>query len=121
MEYLSKTLVKAESAPGVQFAVRRMSLGRRIELTRRVNELSRKIEFLQAGGSEREQIEAAWLSSEIDGVYLRWGLESVDGLLIDGEPATPEMLIERGPDGLCREILAAIRAEAFLNETERKN
>jgi hypothetical protein len=121
LEYLSRRVVESHAAPGVRFAVRRMSLGRRIELTRRVHELSRKIEFLQAGGSEREQIEAAWLGSEIDGVYLRWGLESVEGLVIDGDAATAETVIERGPEGLCREILAAIRAEAFLNEDERKN
>ena len=121
MEYLSRKTVESASAPGVSFAVRRMSLGRRIELTRRVNELSRKVEFLQAGGAEREQIEAAWLMSEIDGVYLRWGLEGVEGLNIDGEPATVDSFVERGPEGLWREILAVIRAEISLSEEERKN
>lgn len=121
MEYLSRKMIESVSVPGVKFAVRRMSLGRRIELTRRVNELSRKVEFLQAGGAEREQIEAAWLVSEIDGVYLRWGLESVEGLTIDGEPVTVDSLVERGPEALWREILTAIRAEISLSEEERKN
>ena len=121
MEYSSQRSFDAVSAPGVRFVLRRMSLGRRIELTRLVNELSRKIEFLQAGNGEREQIEAAWLASEVDGVYLRWGLERVEGLTIDGEAATVEALVERGPEVLCREMLAVIRAEAALSETERKN
>ena len=121
MEYLSQRTHEAVCLAGVRFTIRRMSLGRRIELTRRVNELSRKVEFLRAGGGEREQIEAAWLASEIDGAYLRWGLESVDGLSIDGEPASVDSLVERGPEALCREMLVAIRAEAALSEEERKN
>ena len=121
MEYLSTRAHEASSIPGVRFVVRRMSLGRRIELTRLVSELSRKIEFLQAGNGEREQIEAAWLASEVDGVYLRWGLESVEGLSIDGEVATVDAAVERGPEELCREMLVAIRAETALSEAERKN
>ena len=121
MEYSSLKVFEAASAPGVRFVLRRMSLGRRIELTRQVNELSRKIEFLQAGNAEREQIEAVWLASEVDGVSLRWGLERIEGLTIDGEAATVEALLDRGPEALCREMLVAIRAEAALSETERKN
>jgi hypothetical protein len=98
-----------------------MSLGRRIELTKQVHELSRRIEFLDAGGKPHEQIEAAWLSNEIDRIYLRWGLVSVEGLMIDGEPATPEKAIEVGPEDLSREILEAIRAETSLTADERKN
>lgn len=107
--------------PGVSYGIHRMSLGRRIELTREIHGLSRKIEFLEAGGKPQEQIEAAWLASEIDGAYLKWGLASVEGLSIDGESATPEMVATKGPEGLCQEILEAIRAEATLSETERKN
>ena len=31
-------------------------------------------------------------------MYLAWGLVNIEGLTIDGEPATAERLIERGPD-----------------------
>ena len=108
MEHSSQRSFDAASAPGVRFVLRRMSLGRRIELTRLVNELSRKIEFLQAGSGAREQIEAAWLASEVDGVYLRWGLERVEELTIDGESATVEAL--RGLD-VVRRVLSVMRVE----------
>jgi hypothetical protein len=121
MDYASVRRIESRSVPGVSFGIYRMSLGRRIELTREIHGLSKKIEFLEAGGKPQEQIEAAWLASEIDGAYLKWGLESVEGLVIDGEPATPQTLASKGPEELCREILGAIRAEATLSEAERKN
>jgi hypothetical protein len=45
----------------------------------------------------------------------------VRGLRIDGEPATPASLIERGPEKLFQEALAAVKAECGLNEVEKKN
>jgi len=96
-------------------------LGKRIDLARRIREIGRKLEFLEAGNDVREKFEAAVLQSEIDRVYLEWGLEAVEGLEIDGEPATPETLIDRGPLDLALEILGRIRAECGLSEEERKN
>ena len=99
----------------------RISVARRIELARRIREIGRKIEFLEAGQDPREKLEAAALAAEIDRVYLEWGLEEIQGLEIDGEPATPAMLIEKGPMELSREILARIKSECGLSEKERKN
>jgi hypothetical protein len=96
-------------------------LGRRIELARRLREIGRKIEFLQASGSPGEQIEATVLKGEIDRTYLEWGLDQLEGLEIDGEAATPESLIERGPLDLAEEVLGRIKAECGLNQAERKN
>lgn len=98
-----------------------MSFGRRLELGRRVRELSQKIEFLEAGTEFRDRVEGSILGAEVDRMYLEWGLLSVKGLRIDGEPATPQSLIERGPEPLAREIVAAIRSECHLSEEERKN
>ncbi|HLH41375.1 MAG TPA: hypothetical protein VKV74_00215 [Bryobacteraceae bacterium] len=112
---------EAETLPGVRYRIARMSLGRRIELARRVREIGRKLEFFAAGNDAREKLEAAVLQCEIDRAYLEWGLEAVEGLEIDGEKATPETLIERGPLDLAREILGKIRGECGLSETERKN
>lgn len=112
---------ESESFPGVRYRIARISLGRRIDLARRVREIGRKLEFFEAGNDAREKLEAAVLQCEIDRVYLQWGMEAVDGLKIDGEPATPETLIERGPLDLALEILSKIRAECGLNEQERKN
>jgi hypothetical protein len=41
--------------------------------------------------------------------------------MIDGEPATPALLIGKGPERLTREIAGRIRSECHLTEDERKN
>ena len=111
----------AETCEGVRFRVARVSVTRRIELARRIREIGRKVEFLVAGQDPREKLEAAVLAAEIDLVYLEWGLEEIAGLTIDGEPATPQALIEKGPMDLAREILVRIKRECGLSEDERKN
>lgn len=131
MTYESTTQVDSRACEGVRFTVHRMSFGRRLELTRKVRDLLGRLEFLRAGegrvggqvgeGRAAEDVDAALLAGEIDREYARWGLASVEGLEIDGRPATPEDLIERGPEKLVAEVLSAIRHEAGLDEEERKN
>jgi hypothetical protein len=121
MNYDSCTTLASTARLGVSFSIRRMSLDRRAELTRRLQELFRRIEFLEAGTDPREGIEAALLATEVERVYLLWGLVEVRGLEVDGQPATPESLAAAGPEDLCREIVAAIKAESGLAEAERKN
>lgn len=121
MNYESFSTMESKSLPGVKFTIRRMSFGRRIELMRQVRELAGKVEFLEAGSDPREKIEANLLASEVDRLYILWGLAAIEGLEVDGEPATPESLISAGPEDLCREVLAAVRAEFGLSEEERKN
>src|SRR5690606_24466428 len=79
--------------------------------------------FLEAatGADVVAEADAALLGAEIDKIYLLWGLERVEGLEIDGLQATPESLIERGPEALVREALRAVRCEVGLKESERKN
>lgn len=112
---------EAEAVEGVRYRIARISLGRRIEFARRVRDIGKRLEFLEAGDDAREKLEAAVLQAEVDRAYLEWGLRAVDGLEIDGEAATPEILIERGPLNLAMEILSKIRAECGLGEDERKN
>jgi hypothetical protein len=112
---------EAAEYPGVRYRIARISLGRRIELARRVREIGRKLEFFEAGNEARDKLEAAVLQCEIDRAYLEWGLEVVEGLEIDGEAATPELLVERGPLKLAMEILEKIRGECGLKDDERKN
>jgi hypothetical protein len=121
MNYESERVIASASVEGATFRIARMSFGRRIELTRRIWELTKKVEFLDAGEDPREKLEAAVLRGEIDRVYLSWGLVGVEGLTIDGEAASAERLIEAGPEELSQEIVAAIKAECGLNEDERKN
>src|SRR5581483_11342544 len=117
----SSVWCEAKERAGVRFRVARISVARRIELAQKIREVGRSIEFLEAGQDPREKLEAAALAAEIDRVYLEWGLEEIQGLEIDGEPATPAMLIKKGPMELSREILARIKAECGLSKEERKN
>ena len=121
MTYESVTAVASKVAPGVLYSIARMSFTRRLELMRTVRDLARRAEFLEAGQEPAGQMDAALLQAEIDMLYLTWGLRSISGLELDGEPATPELLAERGPEELFREALAAVRAEAGLSAAERKN
>lgn len=121
MNYESEKTIESQTAPGATFTIARMSLGRRIDLTRRLWELARKVECLEASDDPREKLEAALLASEIDRLYVGWGLVRVEGLILDGQPATPEALIGSGPEDACREVLAAVKAECGLTDEERKN
>ena len=121
MHYESIVSLDSKAAPGVRFAIHRISFGRRMELSRRVRELSRRAEFLEAGTEVHEKIEANILAQEIDAMYLQWGLVSITGMVIDGEPATAERFLEKGPEDLVREVINAIKAQCGLTEAERKN
>jgi len=121
MDYTSFETIESSLAPGVSYTVAKMSFGRRVELTRRIRELATRKEFLAAGESPDEKMEAALLASEIDRLYLLWGLKDVTGLMVDGTTATPESLAANGPEELFREALAAVKAQCGLSEAERKN
>ena len=110
----------SEVVPGVRFAVRRPSLGQRIELTYKIQELMRKHEFLKAG-ADCENVDATLAELLGQQTYLRWGLAAVENLLIDGEPATADLLIDRGPEDLVAEIVVAIQHECGLTEEDKKN
>ena len=121
VHYESVVSIDSKAAPGVRFAIHRVSFGRRMELSRRVREISRKAEFLDAGTELHEKIEANILAQEIDSMYLQWGLVKVEGLIIDGEAATAAQLLEKGPEDLAREVVGAIKEQCGLTESERKN
>jgi hypothetical protein len=76
---------------------------------------------MEAGDTPNEKMEAALLASEIDRIYMLWGLQEVTGLELDGQPATPESLSASGPEELFREALAAVKQQCGLSEAERKN
>jgi len=121
MTYESVDRVDSAIATGVTYQVAKASFARRMDLMRRVRELSRRAEFLEAGKDTAEKMDAALLRAEIDRIYLLWGLKGIDGLDLDGKPATPESLLESGPEELFREALAAVRAATGLSAAERKN
>jgi hypothetical protein len=117
----SRVWFDSETMDGVRYEIVRVSFGRRIELARRIREIGRKMEYLEAGSDVRETLEATVLAAEIDRAYLEWGLVSVEGLEIDGAAATPETLVDRGPVELAVEILGRIKSECGMSEDERKN
>ena len=121
ISYESIVSLASRVLPGVTFAIHRISFGRRMELSRRVREISQKIEYLESGGELQEKIEASILAQEVDALYLRWALVNIEGLQIDGEQATPERLLEKGPEELTREIVSEIRRQCGLTDAERKN
>jgi hypothetical protein len=121
MNYESVAVVESRVAAGVAYTIAKMSFARRTELMRRVRELARRMEFLEAGQEPGQKMEAMLVQVEIDRLYLGWGLRAVSGLCLDGVEATPQLLAELGPEALFREALAAVRAETGLNEAERKN
>jgi hypothetical protein len=121
MTWESRKIVVSEARPGVEFAIARMTFGRRIELMRQVRDLAARLEYFEAGRDAKNDMEASLLGAEIDRLYVRWGLEEIRGLEIDGVTATTQSLIECGPEELFTEALATIKAECGLTENERKN
>jgi len=121
MEYTSYEVVESKAAQGVAYTVAKMSFGRRVELTRRIRELASRREFLEAGETPEDKMNAALLASEIDRTYVAWGLKEVSGLELDGLPATPETLASNGPEDLFREALAVVKDRCGLLDAERKN
>jgi hypothetical protein len=117
----SSRIVESEAMPGVELVIARMTFGRRLELMKRVRDLAARLDYFQAGREEKNRIEASLLGAQLDRLYIDWGLEAIHGLELDGEAATPLSLIERGPEELFKEALAAVKAECGLSEQERKN
>jgi hypothetical protein len=121
MNYESYTRINSQVRPEVTFVVARMSFGRRMELIRRIRDLTVKAEFLEAGETPTEKLDLALLSADVDRVYVIWGLQQLIGLEVDGAAATPELLASAGPEELFREAAAIVKAECGLSEQERKN
>jgi hypothetical protein len=117
----STRAIPSEKWPGVEFVIARITFGRRLELMKRVRDLAVRLEYFDAGREEKNRIEASLLGAQLDRMYIEWGLEEVRGLEIDGEPATPASLVERGPEALFQEALAAVKTECGLTEEQRKN
>lgn len=112
--------IESKAIRGVRFSVREPSLGNRIELTRKLHELTLRNEFL-AGGRELQQLELALAEMLVQKTLVEWGLIAVEGLKVDGETPTPTSLIAAGPEELVAEIAASIRSRCGLSEEERKN
>ena len=118
--YSSVTWHQSQVCKGMRFAIRRISLLQRIEITKRVRELTLQNDFLR-NGDMSEQLDAVLGELLAKRLYLEWGLAEIEGLTIDGAAATPLLLIDKGPESLAEEIVAAIMGELQLTDEERKN
>ena len=118
--YLSIVWRESRAMPGVRFAIRRVSLGSRIELMRRIRELTLRYDFLKAGDTA-EQLEASLSELLVRKLLLEWGLAEISGLTINDEPGTVTNLVENGPEAVSEEIALAVRKELGLSDEERKN
>jgi hypothetical protein len=52
---------------------------------------------------------------------LKWGVASIEGLVIDGQAANVELLIDAGPPELCEEISYQVTRVMNMSAAERKN
>lgn len=120
-QYSSSITKESQIFPGVTYTIRRMSFQGRLELLRELRDLMTKAEFAAAGSSPADRVETALLEGAIRKRQLEWGLVSIDGLEIDGEPATTLSLLAMGPEELTTEIQTSIQAQMGLSEEERKN
>jgi hypothetical protein len=74
-----------------------------------------------------DQLGKAWAEQrlfnqdEMTGPLLKWGVQSIDGLSIDGAPATADSLIEAGMPELADEIAHEITRVMRLSAVEIKN
>ncbi len=121
VEWASAQWRESASIPGIRFKTVKMTLARRRDLTSRVRTMLNQARFHAASGEAEEQMEGSLLAVETDRMLLDWGLLEIEGLTIDGEPASVRNLIEAGPEELCREIAEQIRRDCQLTEQERKN
>jgi hypothetical protein len=121
MTYESTFSVQSSAVPGVTLTVWRVSIARRLELLRRLRDLTARVEFYKAGAQLDDKLEASIASAEIESLYVVWGVSMIDGLSIDGVEATPETLVESGPEALVREAATLVRSQLGLSEEERKN
>ncbi len=121
MDYQSTVTVSSKALEGVSFEVARMTFDRRMLLMKQVRELAQNLEFLRAGDSDVERMDAHILNAQIERAYITWGVVAIHGLIIDGEPATPASLLDKGPESFVYEAIRAVRAECGLTDEERNN
>jgi len=120
VSYSSLSWHQSKAIAGVRFAIKRVSLAQRLELNKRVREMTLQYEFLKAGPAA-DQLEATWADLLVRKLYVEWGLAGIEGLLIDGEATSVELLIDKGPEELVDEIVSVLQEEIGLSEEERKN
>lgn len=74
---------------------------------------------------DEQQSLTTQITIDIEGSYkpnrVRWGLKSIDGLTIDGQPTTVETLLSDGPRELVSEIYEAVERVSNFTPEQLKN
>ncbi len=145
MNFVSTSKEESKTCPGVFYTLYKMSEARRAQLrlliaepTAKIRNLLREMTALEDRhpvteenpnrpeevidellrlSDKMEQIS----SDEINPKWLKWGLKKIEGLQIDDQEATPDMLTADGPPSLFQEIVDRIKRLAQLNGEEEKN
>lgn len=108
-------------AEGVWFRVRRMTLRQRIQLLEDLYPLYTEAEFLKGGATEAERLMAQVKTLKLQEILLRWGVESVGGLVVNGRELTARELSENAPEELAAEMVQRVQEAAGLTEKQEKN
>ena len=85
VSYSSLSWHNSKTIEGVRFAIKRVSLAQRLDLNRRVRELTLRHEFLKAGPAA-DQLEAAWADLLVRKLYVEWGLAGSKALRSTEKP-----------------------------------
>lgn len=144
-DFKSTETIESAVIPSVRFTIRKPTQGRRTELhlsiaevaaryDAKIRELDKlRVETKSDDGSTvvswSDTSEANRIAAEADIIdiceltprYIRWGLLSVEGLAIDGEPATVETLLSSGPEDIIPEIRDAVKRQLGLTLVQQKN
>lgn len=138
MKYNHTTTRRLESQlfSGVSFVLKKMTEGRRIDLrtklaphNSRVREIMREQAIIdKVDENDRDVSKWIALQEEFDSImleqvnpaWINWGVKLIDGLEADGNPLGLEDWKD-WPSALVNEVVEAVKAEAELNGTERKN
>lgn len=129
---------ESETLPGVSFTVRKMSEAERssfrlmqADAHGRIQDLVDEVAQLAAVSSEsRNSRRIATANREIDMIlknevnhtWVKWGLESVDGLNVRGVPATTDHIATGTcPSEFYEEVLERIKKVAQMSDAEIKN
>ena len=133
MNFESRIKFESKAVPGVTVKLNKMTEGRRIKLRLQLAEYFAEMRDLmdqiaalkaeaQSNPEAQTEIKASDLSFRVDTIIrekirpgkFKWGVHSVDGLTIDGVPATIDSLLEDGPAELYIEIIDEIDRVARL-------
>jgi hypothetical protein len=137
VKYTSTVDVKDERFPDVVVKLRKVSAGKRDEMRlaickhlEELSEIIQEAEEFREGADDNSASAAKiqWynarissVSARVDHVRARALVKSIDGLEIDGAPATIDSLIDSGDEDLFEVVSRAVKHEMGLDRDEQKN